>query len=197
MKASRVFVLLLVAGSALLHADTNSLPQRILYVGHRAAEFESLLTSHFKETKFVARESFQPAVANDFDVVLLDWPQSGAREGAWEAGSPLGKRADWRKPTVLLGSAGLNLAVNWQLKGGSGCTCLAPVAYQFADHPIFRSPLKIDIHATTNIPTPRSFAEEIKQPTIAVIPLVNGRVGLDGNDRNYQAGWSTHYYEFT
>jgi hypothetical protein len=29
-------------------------------------------------------------------------------------------RAAWGKPTVLLGSAGLNLAVIWKVRGGSG-----------------------------------------------------------------------------
>jgi len=54
-------------------------------------------------------------------VVLLDWPQSNSTREDWKRGrSPLGDRNAWTKPTVLLGSAGLNLAVVWKVRGGSG-----------------------------------------------------------------------------
>jgi len=109
----------------------------------------------------VALDDFQPVLASDFDVVLLDWPQTrGPIRHQRE--SPLGKRESWHKPTVLLGSAGLNLAVVWKLKGGSGCTCLAPVAYDLREHEIFQSPVPIDIKATTTIPTPKAFLAAFK-----------------------------------
>ena len=55
------------------------------------------------------------------DVVLLDWPQSETVRQEWEQGrAPLSDRDKWQKPTVLLGSAGLNLAVVWKVRGGSG-----------------------------------------------------------------------------
>ena len=111
---------------------------KVLYVGHRAGEFVPLLQAHFTKVESVVREQFKPGQADDFDVVLLDWPQSHAMHGAWLDGSPLGKRGEWKKPTVLLGSAGLNLAVAWKLHGGSGCTCLAPVAYDLRKHEIFQ-----------------------------------------------------------
>jgi hypothetical protein len=128
--------------------------------------------------------------------VLLDWPQSGTMRGNWLDGAPLGNREDWDKPTVLLGSAGLNLAVVWKLKGGSGCTCLAPVAYDLRDYQIFKSPLPIDIHATTIIPTPETFSPELKAPTIPVIPLVDGIRQYHSVINDNARGWSTHYYEF-
>jgi len=194
MKAFRLFLVgLFLSMSTSLAAP---LPQRVLYIGHRSSAFQPLLSEHFAQIKSVPREQFQPAQAKDFDVVVLDWPQSGERHGAWVNGAPLGQRHDWHKPTVLLGSAGLNLAVAWKLKGGSGCTCLAPVAYNLRDHPIFQSPIKINIRATTNIPTPHTFSDELKVPTVEVLPLVDNIKHFETVLKDYRAGWSTHYYEF-
>jgi len=194
MKAFRIFLVgLFLSISTSLAAP---LPQRVLYIGHRSSAFEPLLKEHFAEVKSAAREQFQPAQAKDFDVVVLDWPQSGERHGAWVNGAPLGQRHDWHKPTVLIGSAGLNLAVAWKLKGGSGCTCLAPVAYNLRYHPIFQSPIKINIRATTNIPTPHTFSDELKVPTVEVLPLVDHIKHFETVLKDYRAGWSTHYYEF-
>ncbi len=178
-----------------IFASEVLLPQRVLYVGQRAQDFEPFLKEHFVEVKCIPRDEFQVSQANGYDVVLLDWPQTGM-QGAWLGPCPLGKREMWNKPTVLLGSAGLNLAVAWKLKGGSGCTCLAPVAYNLRDHMIFRSPIAIDIHATTNIPTPEPFSSELKTSTIPVIPLVDGIRQYHSVINDYQRGWSTHYYEF-
>lgn len=179
-----------------LFASETLLPQRVLYIGHRAADFEPFLKQHFTEVKSVSRDEFKPAQARDFDVVLLDWPQSETARGLRTHDSPLGKREDWDKPAVLLGSAGLNLAVAWKLKGGSGCTCLAPVAYDLRDHQIFKSPIPIDINATTNIPTPETFTPELKTATIPVIPLVDGIRQYHSVINDNARGWSTHYYEF-
>lgn len=171
-------------------------PLKVLYIGHRSSEFVPFLKTHFTTVESVSRQEFRPAQAKQFDVVLLDWPQSHEMRGAWLEGSPLGRREEWSKPTVLLGSAGLNLAVAWKLKGGSGCTCLAPVAYALKKHEIFQSPVPIDISATTNIPTPEQFQGELKVPTIPVLPLVDGIRQYQTVIRDYSAGWSTHYYEF-
>lgn len=173
------------------------MPLKVLYVGHRAGEFVPLLQAHFTKVESVVREQFKPGQADDFDVVLLDWPQSHAMRGAWLDGSPLGKRGEWKKPTVLLGSAGLNLAVAWKLHGGSGCTCLAPVAYDLRKHEIFNAPMPVDINATTNISTPEQFAHELKtNTTIAVLPLVDNIRNFHTVINDYQRGWSSHYYEF-
>src|SRR5580658_9485349 len=81
------------------------LPQRVIYIGHRPEQFEPFLKKHFAKVQTVALDAFQPALANDFDVVLLDWPQTGGIIRHDPAKSPLGERASWHKPTVLLGSA--------------------------------------------------------------------------------------------
>jgi hypothetical protein len=199
MKSLRALLLAVVAtlfATNLYGADAALLPQRVLYIGHRSSDFEPFLKTHFAKVESVSRQEFQQAQAKDFDVVMLDWPQSGNMEGAWRAGAPLGKREEWTKPTILLGSAGLNLAVTWKLKGGSGCTCLAPVAYALREHEIFQKPIAINIKATTNIPTPDDFSQEIKEPTVAVLPLVDNIRNYHTVINDYQRGWSTHYFEF-
>jgi hypothetical protein len=190
----------LALGAAALVLATNllasTLPQRVLYIGHRSSDFEPFLKAHFAKVESVSRDQFVPGKAKDFDVVMLDWPQSMQMRGAWLDGSPLGKREDWSKPTILLGSAGLNLAVAWKLKGGSGCTCLAPVAYGLREHEIFQTPIAINIKATTNIPTPDAFSQEMKEPTVAVLPLVDNIRNYHTVINDYQRGWSTHYFKF-
>jgi len=197
MKILRLFLLglAMVFPVTVLAAD-SLLPLRVLYIGQRPDEFEPLLKAHFAKVASIARDRFKPAQAQDFDVVLLDWPQSGGMRGAWLDGSPLGKRDEWNKPTVLLGSAGLNLAVSWKLHGGSGCTCLAPVAYAIRQHEIFNSPLPVDVNATTNIPTPEPFVHELKTDTISVLPLVDNITNYHTVINSYRRGWSSHYYEF-
>ncbi|MFO0842112.1 MAG: hypothetical protein U0797_06885 [Gemmataceae bacterium] len=83
-----------------------------------AADYEAFLKKHFAKVAVAPRKGFDPAAARDADVVLLDWSQS---EGSVDkATSPLGKLEGWTKPTVLLGSAGLFMAGQWQLIGGAG-----------------------------------------------------------------------------
>lgn len=197
MKKTLLLVLLSLISFGSLRAADAVLPLRVLYIGHRAGEFTPLLREHFAKVESVVREEFKPKQADDFDVALLDWPQSHMMRGAWLDGSPLGRREDWHKPTVLLGSAGLNLAVAWKLHGGSGCTCLAPVAYDLRPHEIFRAPMPVDISATMNIPTPEQFAHELQtNATIAVLPLVDGISNFRTVIHDHPAGWSSHYYEF-
>ncbi len=105
---------------------------RVLYIGDtgtpRAQEFEQFLQGHFVETEAVAREEFDPSSAENWDVVLLDWPQPPAKIiepgkimiGRMGDPRPLGERKSWTKPTVLLGSAGARLAVAWKISGGYG-----------------------------------------------------------------------------
>jgi hypothetical protein len=95
---------------------------KVLYVGDlrasRAAEFANLLKTNVGGFGTAAISTFKPEQAAQYDVVLLDWPQSGEIRELKRA--PLGDRETWTKPTVLLGSAGLNLAVVWKVRGGSG-----------------------------------------------------------------------------
>src|SRR4030095_9433056 len=131
MKLARTLTVgvLALAFHSILVAQDAMLRQRVLYVGNRGSEFEPFLKKHFANGEPGRFHALPLSRASNFDVVLLDWPQSVNTQGERRKGAPLGKREEWHKPTVLLGSAGLNLAVAWKLKGGSGCTCLAPVAY--------------------------------------------------------------------
>ena len=177
---------------------------KLLYVGgERTEQFVPFLKQHVAQVETRNREQFNPADAASFDVVLLDWPQNGkndvvglmnqrdkASRTRQELKSPLGKRQDWSKPTVLLGSAGLNLAVSWNLKGGSGCTCMDPLAYDLRSHDIFTRPFKIDRSKSVRIPTPPDFQNEIKADQIEVLPLV------DDYKRQWKAGWCSYAYDF-
>jgi hypothetical protein len=98
---------------------------KVLLIGDpdtpRATQFSNFLQPRVAKIKVIAREGFKASQAEDFDVVLLDWPQSELARKDWKTGrSPLGDRNAWTKPIVLLGSAGLNLAVVWKARGGSG-----------------------------------------------------------------------------
>jgi hypothetical protein len=186
----------LLLWSAVATAAETALPQRVLYVGPRAAEFGPFLKDHFTGAETAELRQFKPEEAANFDVVVLDWPQGGDMRSKWENGSPLGRREDWNKPTVLVGSAGLNLAVAWKVHGGSGCTCLAPVAYDLRPHEIFKGPIPVDTEATVAIPTPEQFASELKTETIEVLPLVDGINNFHTVINDNARGWSSHYYEF-
>jgi hypothetical protein len=97
-------------------------PRRVLFIGNedtpRTKAFVELLEKHFAEVRVAGRKDFDPASAADVDVVLLDWSQREAKFP--NDPSPLGERSLWKKPTVFLGSAGLLVAVQWQIVGGSG-----------------------------------------------------------------------------
>jgi hypothetical protein len=116
----RLLLLLLLA----CHCSAAELRDlKVFYVGNtrsaRAAEFKTFLRANFAQAAVAERTAFDPAQANGFDVVLLDWPQSEER-GKMPTKSPLGERSAWNKPTVLLGSAGLHSAMVWDVKGGFG-----------------------------------------------------------------------------
>lgn len=108
-----------------LSAETALRPEHILYVGPKgtphAKAYEQLLRQHFSHVDAVARKPLDPALLASADVVLLDWSQSDQQPlGFPPKEVSLGRREDWSKPTVLLGSAGLLTAVPWQMKGGWG-----------------------------------------------------------------------------
>jgi hypothetical protein len=155
----------------------------LLYVGsERTWEVLPFLKKNVGHAEVRDRHRFKPADAAGFDVVMLDWPQKGNHEDIKNLHCPLGARENWIKPTVLLGSAGLFVAVSWNLEGGIGCTCLSPEAYGLRDHEIFNYPRKIDRFKTTRIPTPPDFMREIKAPQIEVVMLAAdpGRDGYPG-----------------
>ncbi len=103
-------------------ADLKNLS--VLYIADgdqtRTESFRKLLATNVASIEVTERKGFDPAKAQPFDVVLLDWHQGQGTRAEWKGPSPLGDRAAWNKPTVLLGSAGLNIAVVWQVRGGGG-----------------------------------------------------------------------------
>lgn len=116
-------VLSLLGATNTQAADLDKI--KLLYVGEptnstRAKQVTSFLQKNASQVQSLDRRGFRQEQANGFDVVLLDWPQSGNTEQERKQGSPLGARASWNKPTVLLGSAGLNMAIVWKVRGGSG-----------------------------------------------------------------------------
>jgi hypothetical protein len=189
---NKKWMLVVAALAGLWPAEAKDLQDlRVLYVGsERAAEYVSFLKENVAYAEARDRDAFKPAEAAGFDVVLLDWPQNNGASPLSKLRSPLGPRSSWSKPTVLLGSAGLHLAVCWELEGGIGCTCLSPLAYDLHDHEIFRQPFHIDLTKTTRIPTPADFKDEIKAPEIEVIPLVKDF------QRDWFPGWCSYSRTF-
>jgi len=164
---------------------------KILYVGtERATDYVDFLTGEVSRIEATSRAAFRPSHATGFDVVLFDWPQSSETRDMRKLSAPLGARDEWNKPTVLLASAGLNLAVAWKLKGGSGCTCMDPLAYDLRDHEIFERPFKIDRSTMITIPTPVDFQAELNAGEIRVLPLV------DDHKRQWHPGWCTYSTDF-
>jgi hypothetical protein len=186
----QLVVLLGLIAAAPAHADELA-NLKVLYVGtERPSEYVDFLKGRVARVEAISRSKFKPRDATPFDVVLLDWPQSEETREMRKLASPLGTRKDWNKPTVLLGSAGLNLAVAWKLKGGSGCTCLDPLAYDLRAHLIFERPFKVDRAKMISIGTPSDFKDEIREPEIKVLSLVSDR------DRHWKSGWCTYAADF-
>lgn len=104
---------------------------RVAFVGTpdsaRTKDFAEFLGRKFAKVDVVPRERCKPELLAAADVVVLDWPQDegvnkwmNEKEKDKEHTCPLGPRESWTKPTVLIGSAGLNLACAWAVKGGFG-----------------------------------------------------------------------------
>jgi hypothetical protein len=164
---------------------------KVLYVGmQRTDQFVPFIKQHMGSVESRVRPGFKPADAAVFDVVLLDWPQSGLPLESTKVRCPLGNREQWNKPTVLLGSAGLNVADAWKVKGGIGCTCMDPLAYGLRSHEIFEHPFRIDRSTSIHIPTPPDFQTEIKGAEIEVLPLVQDY------KRQWNPGWCSYSYDF-
>lgn len=117
--------------AALLAQDAGLNPRlRVAFVGDlssdRGKAFEAFLEQQFGAVDLVERAECEPSQLQTADVVLLDWGQNDDGIMTWfkdrnaPRRNPLGARTDWTKPTVLLGSAGLNVAASWGVKGNYG-----------------------------------------------------------------------------
>lgn len=193
MKASAILLIVVVLNLFVpVSTDAKELSQlKVLYVGsERASDYVDFLRGHVAQVDVKSRADFKADDAAPFDVVLLDWPQGEETRDMRKLTSPLGVREDWRKPTVLLGSAGLKLAVAWKLKGGIGCTCMDPLAYDLREHEIFDRPFPIDRSSMISIPTPPDFQAEIEEEEIKVLALVDDR------DKDWKAGWCSYSNDF-
>ena len=85
----------------------------------RAQAFKRFLAARFKNVRIRTHTTFQADDRKWCDVAVLDWHQGGAGLGS-RPKSPLGRRGDWNRPVVMIGSAGLNTAMSWEVFGGSG-----------------------------------------------------------------------------
>ena len=108
----------------------------VLYLGkpgtERGNEFRDFLKPNLGAISVADRDQFKSSDAAGFDVVLLDWPQAGASLDKVKT-NPLGKRSQWHKPTVLLGSAGLRTAVTWQVRGGIRLHLFVPIRLRYQE----------------------------------------------------------------
>ena len=129
MRASLPPLVLLAALAAPAQDRALNPALQVAFVGalqqDRAKDFVQFLRAHFTRVDVVERSTCTPAQLRGADVVVLDWPQQGAvsdwiREKPRTRFNPLGELARWDRPTVLLGSAGLNAAADWGLPGTFG-----------------------------------------------------------------------------
>lgn len=105
-------------------------PLRLCFVGdlhqERGKDFLTFLRAHYQRVDAVERKGCEPGRLRDADVVVLDWWQGDDGVSAWMKDKeaprlcPLGDLEHWDRPTVLIGSAGLNLAATWSLPGSYG-----------------------------------------------------------------------------
>jgi hypothetical protein len=123
--------LVLLACASVAHAQDPARNPKldVAFVGtagsERTADFVAFLERQFGKVHFVDRTQCTPADFAKADVVLLDWDQQqGVIEWMNDRKKvpvcPLGARKDWDKPTVLLGSAGLNVSAVWGTCGSYG-----------------------------------------------------------------------------
>jgi len=122
-------VVLALSLSALAQDRSFNPALHVAFVGdlqsERGADFVKFLREQFARVDAVERSTTTPGQLRTADIVVLDWPQA---EGVmlWledkqkARHSPLGDLARWDRPTVLIGSAGLNLAGSWNLPGTHG-----------------------------------------------------------------------------
>jgi hypothetical protein len=99
----------------------------IAFVGElekpRGADFVQFLRQQFTRVDAVELGTCKPEQLRTADVVVLDWPQqvmAWSQDKTMARHNPLGQLGRWDRPTVMIGSAGLNLAADWNLPGTEG-----------------------------------------------------------------------------
>jgi hypothetical protein len=101
-------------------ARVTPLPLDVLFIGApdttRSRDFLEFLGKTFRSVRFASHAEGPTSADEAIDVAVLDWSQQERDDGD----APLGARDRWTTPTVLLGSAGLNLSSRWKLRGGWG-----------------------------------------------------------------------------
>jgi hypothetical protein len=103
---------------------------------------------------------------------------------------PLGPRESWKRPTVLLGSAGLLITGSWETNGSYGCTCLFPFAHNWRAHEVFQKPIALDCSHTIKRPVPNdTWRAQLHADEVDVIPLAAGTVRPY---HDYTPGWCTY-----
>ena len=120
-------VLALPAGAAAQDRSLNP-PLHVAFVGElesaRGQDFVQFLRAQFARVDTIDRAKCTPEQLRTVDVVVLDWPQEDGVMAKFHkkepCKNPLGELARWDRPTVLIGSAGLNVATEWSVPGGYG-----------------------------------------------------------------------------
>lgn len=129
MRAHHAVVALCTALAAPAQDRSLNPSLHLAFVGElqseRGKDFVQFLRAQFHRVDAIERNGCTPALLRTADVVVLDWPQQqGVIEWMQDKQkphhNPLGELRRWDRPTVLLGSAGLNVAADWGLPGAYG-----------------------------------------------------------------------------
>lgn len=125
----RLLTASLLAATVLAQDPAANPTLHVAFVGKldsdRGKSFVQFLRQQFARVTPVAIDGCAPEKLRMADVVVVDWAQ-GDGVIAWmndtqkAHDNPLGKLERWDRPTVLIGSAGLNLAADWNLPGTHG-----------------------------------------------------------------------------
>ena len=124
------FALLLPLAAPAFAQDRAANPRlHIAFVGdletERGKDFVQFLRAQFPRVDAVERSTCTPEKLRAADVVVVDWPQQQGvskwlMDKQLEHHNPLGLLERWDRPTVLVGSAGLSAAADWNLPGTFG-----------------------------------------------------------------------------
>jgi hypothetical protein len=164
---------------------------RVLYVGATVSPSDlEVLGELVQQVQGVALDRFTPQFLDQVDLVVVDWPQAGGTASMRNLQSPLGCRESWHHPTLLLGSAGLHVAVTWEVLGGAGCTCLRPLAYGWRDHALFHDVIDPSSSNLRWMLPPNYFKDCPREIPLSFLPLALEMPG-ERMRRTSKMGWCT------